>query len=94
LPNPEDIISPSPTPGAAENSTDTEFSQTSQASLWDEKPWWCQPWTIVLTGLIAIAGSWWLLHLIWITGLVFAAIAAWWLLFLVLVPRAYRENQL
>ncbi len=84
----------SPTPGAADNRPDTESSENAQASLWDEKPWWCQPWTIVLSGLVAIGASWWLLHLIWITGLVFAAISAWWLLFLVLVPRAYRENQL
>jgi hypothetical protein len=63
------------------------------ASLWDQKSWWCQPWTIVLSGLIAIIGSWWLLRTIWITALVFTAIAAWWLLFLVLVPRAYRESQ-
>jgi hypothetical protein len=47
----------------------------------------------VLTGLIAIGGSWWLLQKIWITGLVVLAIAAWWFLFLVLVPRAYREAQ-
>ena len=85
---------PSPTPGAVGNRPDSDFSENAQASLWDEKPWWCQPWTIVLSGLIAIVGSWWLLHLIWITGLVFAAISAWWLLFLVLVPRAYRANQL
>jgi hypothetical protein len=65
----------------------------SQASLWDQKPWWCQPWTIVLSGLITIAGSWWLLQTIWITALVSTAIAAWWLLFLVLVPRVYRQSQ-
>jgi hypothetical protein len=47
----------------------------------------------VLSGLITIAGSWWLLQTIWITALVFTAIAAWWLLFLVLVPRAYRQSQ-
>ena len=67
-------------------------SQT-KSSLWDEKPWWCQPWTIVLSGFIVIAGSWFLLQKIWITALVFTAISAWWLLFLVLVPKAYRENQ-
>ena len=82
------------------NSTGDTLSQDvqvgvtpTQTTLWDEKPWWCQPWSIVLTGLIAIAGSWWLLHKIWITGLVVLAIAAWWLLFLVLVPKAYRETQ-
>jgi len=88
------------TPGAEVNRTGGTVSQdvqvgvtTTQPTLWDEKPWWCQPWSIVLTGLIAIAGSWWLLHRIWITTLVVLAIAAWWFLFLVLVPRAYREAQ-
>jgi hypothetical protein len=47
----------------------------------------------VLSGLVAIASSWWLLQTIWITALVFIAIAVWWLLFLVLVPRAYRQSQ-
>ena len=48
---------------------------------------------MVLSGLITIAGSWWLLQKIWITVLVSTAIGAWWLLFLVLVPRAYRQSQ-
>jgi hypothetical protein len=69
------------------------FEPKPPASLWDQKPWWCQPWTIVLSGLFTIAGSWWLLQTIWITALVSTAIAAWWLLFLVLVPRAYRQSQ-
>ena len=70
-----------------------ELEPKSPGSLWDQKPWWCQPWTIVLSGLITITGSWWLLQTIWITALVSTAIAAWWLLFLVLVPKAYRESQ-
>ena len=89
------------TPGGADNTANAYCSLDAQmalepkppASLWELKPWWCQPWTIVLSGLIAITGSWWLLRTIWITALVFTAIAAWWLLFLVLVPRAYRESQ-
>jgi Zn-dependent protease len=47
----------------------------------------------VLSGLIAIASSWGLLHKVWITVMMSIAIAAWWLLFLVLVPRAYQEGQ-
>ncbi len=101
LANPKDASKSSLTPGAADNAADTGFPLSTQlavetkpaGSLWDQKPWWCQPWTIVLSGLIAIAGSWWLLQTIWITALVFTAIAAWWLLFLVLVPRAYRLSQ-
>jgi hypothetical protein len=101
LENPKDSRQSSLTPGAADNSADTDFSLSSQvavklkppATLWDQKPWWCQPWTIVLSGLIAIAGSWLLLQTIWITTLVFTAIALWWLLFLVIVPRAFIQNQ-
>ena len=99
--NPKDSRQSSLTPGAADNSADTDFLLSSQvavepkppATLWDQKPWWCQPWTIVLSGLIAIAGSWLLLQTIWITALVFIGIVAWWLLFLVIVPRAFIQNQ-
>jgi hypothetical protein len=100
LANPRNVNQQPLTPGAADNEAGVVASLGSQAvepklptSLWDQKPWWCQPWTIVLSGLIAIAGSWWLLRTVWITALVFAAIAAWWLLFLVLVPRAYQASQ-
>ena len=99
MPNPEDASGSSLIPGAAVNSVGADKALGTQAvepkpaaSLWDQKPWWCQPWTIVLSGLIAIATSWWLLKTVWITAFVFAAIGAWWLLFLVLVPRAYRQS--
>ena len=96
MPNPKDASEPPLTPGAVGNSAgdDTQsVNSKPRVSLWDQKPWWCQPWTIVLSGLIAIAGSWWLLQTQWITALVGAATFAWWLLFLVLVPRAYQQNQ-
>ena len=64
-----------------------------QPSIWGEKPWWCQPWSIVLTGVVVTTGSWLLLHRWWITAPVVAGVALWWWLFLVLVPRAYREQQ-
>ncbi|MEA5390707.1 DUF6737 family protein [Cyanobium gracile UHCC 0139] len=62
-------------------------------SVWDLKPWWCQPWSILLTGVSIVSGSWVLLHLWWITAGVLAVIAAWWLLFLVLMPAAWKESQ-
>ena len=100
LPNPEATNNQSPISGAAGKTTGPDLSlpepitePKAKFSLWDQKPWWCQPWTIVLTGLSVIAGSWWLLQIVWITALVFAAVVVWWLLFLVLVPRAYRESQ-
>jgi hypothetical protein len=101
LANPKDANQSSLTPGATDNTSDTGFSLSTQldvepkppTSLWDQKPWWCQPWTIVLSGLIAITGSWLLLQTVWITALVFTAIAVWWLLFLVVVPRAFIQSQ-
>ena len=61
-------------------------------SLWTQKPWWCQPWSILLTGSMAMVGSWWLLRLWWITAPVALGVLVWWWLFLVLVPAAYRDQ--
>lgn len=58
-------------------------------SMWQAKPWWCQPWSIVLTGVAIPVASWLLLHRLWVTLPVVGAIALWWLLFLVLVPAQY-----
>ena len=58
-------------------------------SLWETKPWWCQPWSIVLTGLLVPAGSWLTLHQLWITVPVAGVMLGWWLLFLGLVPAQY-----
>lgn len=62
-------------------------------SIWAQKPWWCQPWSILLTGLGAVVASWWWLQLWWITGPVALLVLLWWLLFLVLVPASYRVQQ-
>lgn len=58
-------------------------------TLWETKPWWCQPWSILLTGVVIPTGSWLVLHRLWITVPVAGAIALWWMLFLVLVPAQY-----
>ena len=64
----------------------------SQPIFWSLKPWWCQPWSILLTGVLVIAGSWLLLHRWWISAPVAVAVLAWWGLFLVLVPAAYLDE--
>jgi hypothetical protein len=56
-------------------------------NLWEDKPWWCQPWTIILTGIIIIAGSWLLFKTIWLTMPVALLIMLWWNYFLIVVPR-------
>jgi hypothetical protein len=56
-------------------------------SLWASKPWWCQPWTIILTGVTIVAGSYLLFHTVWLTILTAIPISIWWIYFLIVVPR-------
>lgn len=64
-------------------------------SFWELKPWWCQPWTILLTGILVIGASWLipaslgLIHWWWVTLPVALLVLLWWGLFLVLVPAGY-----
>ncbi|KAL3531334.1 hypothetical protein ACH5RR_010656 [Cinchona calisaya] len=60
-------------------------------SVWDTKPSWCQPWTITLTGILVIAGSWLILHSAIVTAAVLSLICAWWYIFLYNYPKAYLE---
>jgi hypothetical protein len=66
-------------------------STTVPSDLWQSKPWWCQPWTIILTGVLIVAGSWLVLHIWWITIPLGILIGIWWLYFLVLVPQMLRQ---
>lgn len=62
-------------------------------SLWSLKPWWCQPWSILATGLAVSGGSWWALQRWWVTLPLSLLVLGWWLVFLVLVPAAWRLEQ-
>ncbi|MEM9538656.1 MAG: DUF6737 family protein [Cyanobacteria bacterium P01_E01_bin.42] len=61
-------------------------------NFWDYKPWWCQPWSILLTGMGAIASSWLLARSLWLTVLVTLPVLLWWFYFLILVPRLVEET--
>jgi hypothetical protein len=60
-------------------------------NMWQSKPWWCQPWTIILTGVMIITGSWLIFHTLWLTAPVAALIVLWWTYFLIIVPRLLME---
>jgi hypothetical protein len=60
--------------------------------FWAHKPWWCQPWSILLTGVLVPTASWVLLHRWWISAPLVLGVLVWWLLFLVLVPAAQNRN--
>ncbi|GAB0496346.1 hypothetical protein MMPV_007658 [Pyropia vietnamensis] len=55
------------------------------------KPPWCQPWTITLTGSVAIGGAWLLFPSfpgsILAVGTT-AAVSLWWWVFLIAYPQA------
>ena len=63
------------------------------SSIWALKPWWCQPWSIVLTGIAVVAASLFWPGRLWLSLLLAAGVVAWWLLFLVLVPAAWKREQ-
>jgi hypothetical protein len=56
-------------------------------SPWQSKPWWCQPWSILLTGFGLILGSWLGLGRWWLTLLLALPLTLWMVYFLVIWPR-------
>lgn len=56
-------------------------------SVWAYKPWWCQPWSIFLTGSVLIGGSWLLTRTLWVSLVVAFPVLVWMVFFLVLYPR-------
>lgn len=67
------------------------MSLESSSSLWDMKPWWCQPWSIILTGITIPVAIWFVSHRLWLVIPVIVGVLGWWFLFLVLVPKSYAE---
>lgn len=61
-------------------------------SVWAYKPWWCQPWSILLTGCVLIGGSWGMTRTVWITVIVAIPVLTWMGFFLLVFPRLVRES--
>ena len=59
---------------------------------WNYKPWWCQPWSILLTGTILISGSWFLWRTFWLTLVISLPILAWMGFFLLIWPELIRQS--
>lgn len=66
--------------------------QKANPSIWQKKPWWCQPWSIILTGIAMPSLMWVVTHLWWLTLPVVVAILGWWYVFLYLVPKTYAKE--
>ncbi|MDF5706311.1 MAG: hypothetical protein PUP90_01205 [Nostoc sp. S4] len=63
------------------------MSEQKPLNPWNYKPWWCQPWSILLTGIILIGGSWLLFKTIWLTILVFIPVVTWMVFFVLIWPQ-------
>ncbi|WP_017652940.1 DUF6737 family protein [Fortiea contorta] len=63
------------------------MSQQKPLSPWNYKPWWCQPWSILLTGVSLISGSWLIFKNIWITVIVAIPVFTWMGFFLLIWPQ-------
>ena len=61
-------------------------------TVWRYKPWWCQPWSIVLTGCTLITGVWWLTRLLWLTILVALPVVIWMGFFTLVWPALIRKS--
>lgn len=59
--------------------------------FWQLKPFWCRPWSIVLTGLFILVISWTLLPILF-ACLASLAVIIWWFLFLKLVPDTFKRQ--
>ncbi|MBW4581210.1 MAG: hypothetical protein KME42_16705 [Tildeniella nuda ZEHNDER 1965/U140] len=65
---------------------------TPPDNVWTHKPWWCQPWSILLTGFALIGGSWGLLRIVWLTVIVAIPVLTWMGFFLLVYPRLMMQN--
>jgi ABC-type transport system involved in cytochrome c biogenesis permease subunit len=79
------------------------MSENKPLNPWNYKPWWCQPWSIMLTGVTLIGSSWLLFKTIWLTVLIAIPILTWMGFFLLIWPQlmirsgaldAYNREQL
>ena len=68
-----------------------ELKSNESTNVWDYKPTWCQPWSIILTGISFIFGSWLIFHSLWLTLAVSLPIFVWWIYFLIVYPKAFAE---
>lgn len=63
------------------------MSEQKPLNPWDYKPWWCQPWSILLTGITLISGSWLLFKIIWITIIIAIPVITWMVFFVLIWPQ-------
>jgi len=67
------------------------MDSNSKKNFWALKPIWCQPWSIVSFGILALIFSWLLFHNIIITLILVFFVIVWWIVFLIVAPSSYEQ---
>ena len=62
----------------------------SKKSFWNSKPYWCQPWSIISFGILAVLSSWKLFNNLLISSILGFIVIIWWIVFLILAPNSYK----
>lgn len=61
-------------------------------SVWDLKPWWCRPYSILSTGIGITAAVYRLSSgSVILTGVIGSLVLLWWYLFLIIYPTEYQN---
>ena len=68
--------------------------QAEKFNPWNYKPWWCQPWSILLTGITIISSSWLIFRTIWLTVIISIPILTWMGFFLIVWPKLMAESKI
>ena len=74
------------------NTSSSSSSASSASSVWTTKPFWCQPWTIVLFGIFCVSLPTLAFDWKFVSVAVAVPISAWWYVFLVLYPKSYASS--
>lgn len=64
-----------------------QSSKQKLGSPWRYKPWWCQPWSILLTGITLVSSSWLLFKTLWLTIVISVPVLTWMGFFLLIWPK-------
>ena len=57
--------------------------------FWETKPYWCQPWSILLTGIIILLSSWTIINNLYLSIIFSIITITWWTIFLIIAPLSY-----
>tara|TARA_B100000214_G_scaffold250502_1_gene184080 strand:+ start:114 stop:332 length:219 start_codon:yes stop_codon:yes gene_type:complete len=66
------------------------MKSNSKTKFWDLKPYWCQPWSIIIFGILVIIFSWIPFENIIFSAVVGLIIIIWWVVFLIIAPNLYQ----